>query len=354
MKTLILLCLSCISPLLVSAQNLIPNGSFERTKKQANQWISGSREDFNQQAKFWYSPTNASPDLYRVAADNDKYPPNFRLINPPTGTGMAGLILSTQKEGIGCIFYKEYLQIKLKDTLTIGKQYELEFWMSAKTSGIHEIGVLFSEEPIHSDRCGVLEEQPQFTFRDTMLAETWQRISYQFKPGGLPTYLTIGSFSTTDYKKSSYCYLDDFQLKEVQPTLVKKKELATTAPPTTQPIIQLPAPEIFNPANIQFEHGKATLTTATYSELDKLVSYLDQNKSLQILIEGHTDNAGTTAENQTLSENRAKAVKVYLVSKGIPTINLTTIGYGETQPIEDNEKEAGRARNRRVVFKVQK
>ena len=355
MKALLFLCLSFLAPLLIIAQNLIPNGSFERTKGKADHIISTSRENFNQKAKFWYSPTNASPDLYRLAPDNDQYPPNFKLITPPTGRNMAGLILSTPEMGIGCTFYKEYLQVKLKDTLRIGTTYLLEFWVSPVNSGIREIGLLLSEEAIYTDRCEVLEVQPQFVFKDSLHQRTWKKISYQFKPSALYTYLTVGSFETEGYKKSAYCYLDDFKLTpvETQQNIEEKISIKNQAP-NSQPISQLLTEETFNPSTIQFEHGKATLTTAAYTELDKLITYLTQKQNLQILIEGHTDNSGTIAENQLLSINRANAVKTYLTSKGIATRRMIITGYGETQPIESNEKEVGRARNRRVVFKVQK
>ena len=67
---------------------------------------------------------------------------------------------------------------------------------------------------------------------------------------------------------------------------------------------------------------------------------------------GHTDNVGDKKSNQLLSENRAKAVYDYLVKNGIPADRLTTKGYGDTQPIANNDTEAGRAENRRTEFKV--
>ena len=68
---------------------------------------------------------------------------------------------------------------------------------------------------------------------------------------------------------------------------------------------------------------------------------------------GHTDNVGSPAGNQTLSEQRANAVLGYLVGKGVPAAQLTAVGFGPTQPIADNTTADGRGSNRRIEFTVQ-
>jgi outer membrane protein OmpA-like peptidoglycan-associated protein len=73
---------------------------------------------------------------------------------------------------------------------------------------------------------------------------------------------------------------------------------------------------------------------------------------MKIEIGGHTDNTGDKARNKALSQSRAKAVKDYLVSKGVDATRLSAIGYGDTKPLSDNKTEEGRAKNRRTVFKV--
>jgi OOP family OmpA-OmpF porin len=67
-----------------------------------------------------------------------------------------------------------------------------------------------------------------------------------------------------------------------------------------------------------------------------------------VIATGHTDNVGTDAYNQKLSERRAAAVKAYLASKGIPSSKITTIGKGESQPVATNKTKEGRQKNRRV------
>ncbi len=104
--------------------------------------------------------------------------------------------------------------------------------------------------------------------------------------------------------------------------------------------------------NIFFETDKYDLKPESRVELQKLTDLLNKNPGLKIEISGHTDNVGTPAYNQELSENRAKAVNDYLVAQGIDQARLVFKGYGESDPIDTNDTEAGRANNRRTEFKV--
>ena len=104
--------------------------------------------------------------------------------------------------------------------------------------------------------------------------------------------------------------------------------------------------------NIFFDVNKFELKTESQVELDKLIQMLTENPTLKIEISGYTDNVGKPADNLTLSNNRAKAVVNYLVSKSISSQRLTSKGYGETKPLADNKTEDGRAMNRRTEMKV--
>lgn len=104
--------------------------------------------------------------------------------------------------------------------------------------------------------------------------------------------------------------------------------------------------------NIFFDVNKFELKPNSQVELDRLAQLLTENPTISIEIGGHTDNVGKPSDNITLSNNRAKAVVTYLLSKGIAAQRLTAKGYGETKPIADNSTEAGRALNRRTEMKV--
>lgn len=104
--------------------------------------------------------------------------------------------------------------------------------------------------------------------------------------------------------------------------------------------------------NIFFETGKFELQNESKSELDKLVALLNDNPNLKIQIDGHTDNVGQQKDNLALSNNRAKSVVGYLLSKGINQQRLSYKGFGATKPVADNNTEAGRAQNRRTELSV--
>lgn len=104
--------------------------------------------------------------------------------------------------------------------------------------------------------------------------------------------------------------------------------------------------------NVFFETGKYALLPQSEYELGRVVDLLQKNPTLRVEIGGHTDNVGQDAANQTLSENRAKAVYNYIINKGVGKERLQFKGYGETQPVAPNDTDEGRAANRRVEMKI--
>jgi outer membrane protein OmpA-like peptidoglycan-associated protein/tetratricopeptide (TPR) repeat protein len=104
--------------------------------------------------------------------------------------------------------------------------------------------------------------------------------------------------------------------------------------------------------NIYFETNKATLTAASYPQLNQVVAFLQNNETVRLEISGHTDNVGSLKANLKLSEDRAKAVVAYLSGNGIDKSRLEAKGYAFNQPIAPNDTPEGRERNRRVEFKV--
>ena len=104
--------------------------------------------------------------------------------------------------------------------------------------------------------------------------------------------------------------------------------------------------------NIQFEYNSASLLESSYAELEKVISLLKANPSLRIELAAHTDDFGTDAYNNKLSQRRGEVVRKYLVKHGIASERVTAVGYGKKQPLVPNDSDENRAINRRVEFKV--
>ena len=105
---------------------------------------------------------------------------------------------------------------------------------------------------------------------------------------------------------------------------------------------------------ILFDTGKASFQKQTFPVLQSITAILKEYPNAKFSIEGHTDNTGKAAANQKLSEERAAAVKNYLVENGIATDRLTSSGFGQTKPMDSNKTKEGKANNRRVEVKLVK
>lgn len=103
---------------------------------------------------------------------------------------------------------------------------------------------------------------------------------------------------------------------------------------------------------VNFAFNKSDLQPLAKANLDKLAEILINNPDTNINIYGYTDSKGTDEYNLSLSDRRAASVKAYLISKGIASSRMNTMGMGEASPIASNDTEAGRAQNRRVEFAI--
>ncbi|AKQ63739.1 OmpA domain protein [Myxococcus hansupus] len=124
--------------------------------------------------------------------------------------------------------------------------------------------------------------------------------------------------------------------------------------PEPKPVPQAPPPaapsRLPTEHHVQFPVGQSTLSDSERRNLDAVADYLKANPSVSLRIEGHTDNTGPDELNRTLSQDRADAVRQYLIQQGIESRRLTAKGFGPDQPIASNETPEGRSANRRVEF----
>ncbi len=172
------------------------------------------------------------------------------------------------------------------------------------------------------------------------------------KAGGFLATLPQGKDYALNISKKGYLFFsENFALEESntleKPYLLKiGLERLVEIKPEARP----PKPIVLR--NIFFESGSANLLSSSQNELEKLYQLLQSEKALRIQINGHTDDVGGDESNLTLSENRAKAVYQWLIDKGVAESRLAYKGYGESEPIDSNETDEGRRRNRRTEFVV--
>ncbi|MEM6963242.1 MAG: OmpA family protein [Bacteroidota bacterium] len=167
--------------------------------------------------------------------------------------------------------------------------------------------------------------------------------------------LPLGKNYALNLSKEKYSFhSENFSLKEnqsiedpfllrigMQPIKDQPADASEDAEATSPPIVL---------RNVLFETGSAELKPESTFELNKLLQLLQNNASLKIRINGHTDNVGQPEDNMVLSTNRAKAVYQFLIEKGIAKERLSFKGFGETKPIDSNDTNWGRQNNRRTEF----
>lgn len=108
----------------------------------------------------------------------------------------------------------------------------------------------------------------------------------------------------------------------------------------------------YNLNDIYFATDSYELTPESKNVIDAFIEFMNDNSTIKVEIQGHTDNVGTPAYNLTLSENRAKSVFDYIIQNGVSSERLKYKGYGQTKPIANNNTDEGKAKNRRTVFLI--
>ncbi len=386
-----------------SQTNLIPNGSFEN--------IARIPEERGQAylARPW-SSTAASrgipADIFHKRARYQDLQTPLNYVGeqePHSGEGYVGINVLRGGESD----YREFLQVMLMEPLQKGELYELEFYTSlAEYSEIatSSLGFYFSQRPPLLIENGFLMAKPQVQVAEENIItekKNWVRIVGQFKAAGGEIMVTVGNFKSREnapqikvepigklpvrektwkekvanrFKETdetfSYYYLDDIKLTKVtdkQPEVIARVPEPEPKPkPAPEPVkkpevVVAKRSDYFGDVAVKktirldkifFQPDKYVLLPTSYEELNKLHGFLTENPTVSIQINGHTDITNLPDYNQVLSENRAKAVKTYLIRKGISEKRIKTKGFGETQPVATNETEEGKQQNRRVEFEI--
>ena len=152
-------------------------------------------------------------------------------------------------------------------------------------------------------------------------------------------------------------------IPEVEPEIIPEPEEEPEVEPEVEPeptevldtITEIPEEirqSMINISNTLFEFDRWNLSSEAIVELAKVMKWLNEHPTIHVEIEGHTDNIGSQAYNQRLSEDRARSVYEYFVAHGVKSQRLSFRGYGFSKPVADNSTAEGRQKNRRVELKI--
>lgn len=360
--------------------NLVYNGSFEEYRSCPKRIDAVGILSI---VDCWYQPTRGSADYYNVCGSKECGVPVNKLGNqmPFDGDGYCGIYCSRND-------YREYLQTRLRRTLRKGDSIRLTFYASLSeesTGAVATLGGLFTNERIddtirslflHKEREYLSENvwqtiatlyEPQIVNPpDKPIVNThgWDCITGVFVAQGGEQYITLGNFYTAERSgftdpdsltrllPGAYYYIDNVKVECLNCPPPEADDLNVDSTYLTEEQPAFSVGSTFVMKEIYFEFDKSTLLQQSFYELMKLMALLDAYPQMCIQICGHTDGKGSDAYNQRLSENRARAVVDYLVSKGVSEKRLQYKGFGKSMPLESNDTEEGRAKNRRVEFKI--
>lgn len=253
--------------------------------------------------------------------------------------------------------YAEYIQFELKEPLTAGQVYNVNFKASLaeKSAYATRLGAYLSAAKLDEKSNEELSLTPQIQSQALVFdKDGWQTISGTFVAQGGEKYLTIGRFKNQEVKEivnwtdmdlhKAYYYISS-------PSVTLGTGLNTPTVVVINFDDLLDGKSLCLP-NLNFETGSAKILPGSYAELDNLAAWIVRHPDIRLQIDGHTDKTGTDEFNMQLSKDRAAAVESYLAKKGVSGDNIDTDGYGSTRPIDQTNISS--LTNRRVEICLKK
>lgn len=324
------------------AQNLVVNPGFEENYFSTSpeyKWVV--LDELHPHG--WSMPTIASSDIYVVPDTSD---PLLNRVRPAPfeGKSYAAFINYDQRN------YYEYIEGSFTEPLKANITYTVSLavgFIENREPDLSGIGFVFTNQKLsYPDSFGsVMIPLIPAARLDTATVseknEEWKVYSFLYTAKGGENYFTIGDFGTGKEKsapESNYFYIDS-----VSVTGSGTAEVVDTAR-TEEPLIA--AGKTLTLTNIYFETGQSKILPDSYQPLYEIIVEMKLQPDLKVEITGHTDNAGSASSNQTLSEQRAEAVKQFFIDHGIDASRITTRGAGNSRPVSDD-----RSKNRRVEFR---
>lgn len=312
--------------------------------------------NFGEDLKFWSVPTQGTTDYFNSCSLSMGVPINFMgMQTAKFGEGYLGFYMYAPKD------YREYIHGELKHPLQKGITYTLSFYISLAENSdyaIRDFDVLLSTKPIALKiKKGLSKWQlskikgSNFTHVEILGDEfitdenSWSKVSTTFVALGSERFITIGNFgsnATTRRQKlgkekkvnGAYYFLDMVYVGEGIQSYA------------------LDEAHVFE--NVLFNFDEFQLGEKGAHEIKRVFNYLQSDRTLQIVINGYTDNLGPTSYNTDLSVKRASAVANRLIQLGLEGNRISWNGFGAAQPLGNNGDEEGRALNRRVQFIISK
>lgn len=342
----------------VMGQNLISNSSFEIYTNRNN-----DTRDIQFCSGWEYSMSDgiitSTPNLIITDYTEDKFTKRYGVIPAHTGICYAA-ILSGE-----FIIYKFQKKLK-KDSI-----YLVSFWYSLSPKTDHYTSCwsyrFITEDSLcfHDTKLEAKQRKNVFYALqnalinidcDSCMFYGWHKQQFYYKANGNEAAFMLGVYFPSSFTKrkyeceellpkgqvkvssgsldvnSMYYYIDDVSIEKSKPPLEIGKTVITR--------------------DILFANGSSTIDSKSFVYLNTLADYLLLYPDLKIEIRGHTDNVGSTVANQKLSEDRANAVRMYFIERGVDGDRIISKGYGATKPVASNHNEEGRALNRRIEITI--
>ena len=362
----VLLLLGVIAVSTLSAQSLIKNGGFE---EKAYCPASFNQTSLNILTN-WKQPTQGTPDYFHECSRKAGVPGNvFGKQGAYEGKAYAGLVTFTS----GKRDYREYLQIKLDRPLTAGEIVCVEVQLSPADMSLFVtdgFGMYFSRGILKQGNQKVISRNTQVgNPRLHLLDEQgfWTKISDTFVAEGGEEWLTLGNFrndsdltilrrtredGAIDANDWAYLYIDDLKVE-----IVDKREDCSCVNDIIEDTVHDPPLELGEVREIEmrsilFQFDKDIITRESKEDLKEVIKLMKRRKVAFIEVIGHTDIVGENGYNFDLSKRRAQAVIDYMSDQGTDPDRLQISWRGSNLPVADNDSDVGRAKNRRVDFRI--
>lgn len=350
------------------AQNLVPNGEFDKFKY----CPYGFTLDRLTIVPHWRQPTMGTADYFNECSDSYSVPINpMGTQSAVMGPGYIGLVAFSPKE----YNTREYIQVKLTEPLSAGKKYCVSFLVSLADHSqyiIDGFGVYFSQRIIKGNGKKALNYRPQIEVPEGYLLQDeidWMEISEIYQAEGGEEYMTFGNFKSDNemhvkYRNIhiespfhswdfAYYYLDHVSVTEIGENdqcfdgIKRMKEQLISGEKPEPPLVYEIALK-----KILFDFDQSQLDDEAIESLNEILTIMLQSKSYKLEMIGHTDSYGREGYNMELSEQRASEVIEYLAARGIDRSRLSILWKGEKEPSTSNLTNVGRQENRRVEFRV--